>query len=356
MRKFSSYRSIDNFKNFLIKFGKSFRYEGKDEEGNDVYNDEKLPKVYMDYSEKIHGTNGAVGYDVATGEMWFQSRNKILDGVNNDNEGFARWALTRKDQFQYIFNDILNTNDPIKPDKLYLYGEWAGGGIQGKNSACYKHDKIFILFDIKYAYDNELIANKYCDVIPWDEMYENQGIYNIHELELTDGYLIVDLNNPDEFVKTMEDKIKKLEDNSYFAERMLGIEGNVGEGFVCRFIIEGMEYIFKMKGEKHCKKIARKPKIALSTEEEEKRRALAIEVCPDWRLEQIYKEVMSDGFNNKLIGELIKQTIQDVIKEEMSNIINQDYELKHIQRYIVDLTKEYAFLMRDEELGLKNGM
>lgn len=78
----------------------------------------RLEKVQMVVTEKIDGTNAAIGV-TEDREVWAQSRTKIITpGKGNDNAGFAAWV---------------SENEPDLANQLgpgLHFGEWWGKGIQ----------------------------------------------------------------------------------------------------------------------------------------------------------------------------------------------------------------------------------
>lgn len=81
-------------------------------------------------TEKIDGTNAQLYID-DDGKLWAGSRNRWLT-PDDDNHGFARWALEHKDELL-----------ALGPGRHY--GEWWGGGIERKYGLG-KDDKRLSLF------------------------------------------------------------------------------------------------------------------------------------------------------------------------------------------------------------------
>ena len=68
-------------------------------------------------TEKIDGTNAAIGIGVDEGEVWAQSRTRLIT-PDKDNFGFAGWVKAHEDTLRDILGPGLH------------FGEWWGLGIQ----------------------------------------------------------------------------------------------------------------------------------------------------------------------------------------------------------------------------------
>lgn len=110
-------------------------------------------------TEKIDGTNGLI-YIGEDGEFLVGSRSRWIT-PEMDNHGFARWAMTNKDEL-------------MKLGPGYHYGEWWGLGIQrGYNMK----DKAFSLFNTS-RWNDEAVRPKCCSVVPtlYTGMFETRAI------------------------------------------------------------------------------------------------------------------------------------------------------------------------------------
>jgi hypothetical protein len=347
--KFSAYRSIDNFKNFISGFKRHFRYKGKDGDGLPIYDpDMILPKILVTGTEKIHGTNAGIGYNLFTGEIHFQSRNNVI-AVGNDNAGFAAWAETKHDIFQGYFKFICDFAkeeiEKFRSTHLYIYGEWAGGNIQGDKSACSKHEKVFIVFDVKLRNASASEGEPeecYLDIksIMEDLSDPDEGIYPVSEHRKWVKEL--DFNDPEPFLLSVEEDLLALEKNSIFGEVVLGIPNNVGEGFVYKFVHNFTEHVFKIKGGEHAARATKIPKMSLTPAELESRKGMAFQVTPEWRLSQMFDQVFVDEAPTmRKTGDFIKAVMQDIIKEESNVIADAGYTMKDINADVVMYVKHY---------------
>jgi hypothetical protein len=97
----------------------------------------KTPRLFRDViiTEKIDGTNAAVGVG-EDGEVWAQSRKRLIEPTKNgDNAGFARWVADNAEPLASILGPGLH------------FGEWWGSGIQ-RGYGLEKGEKRFSLFNV----------------------------------------------------------------------------------------------------------------------------------------------------------------------------------------------------------------
>ena len=116
----------------------------------------------MVITEKIDGTNGQI-YIGEDGEFLVGSRTRWIT-PENDNAGFARWALENKGEL-------------LKLGVGSHFGEWWGQGIQRNYGL---KEKRFSLFNVHRWLGNPDLP-KCCSVVPL--LYT--GIFNINEIEST---------------------------------------------------------------------------------------------------------------------------------------------------------------------------
>lgn len=197
-------------------------------------------------SVKLHGTNAAIGYDVATDTMWAQSRNKVLS-ADSDNCGFFAWFQQPEIQtyFKEWFSDWVGLGKVF--ERFITYGEWCGGNIQ-KKVALSKLPKQFVSFGTRALFQNkgEWTASP-LEKAPL--LGPHEGISDVNRVP---NYLVtVDLDNiaaaQEELVRFTEE----VEAECPFAKRQ-GISG-IGEGIVWQplWSSDNTDLWFKTKGKKH---------------------------------------------------------------------------------------------------------
>lgn len=77
---------------------------------------------------KIHGTNAGIGYNNKTGELTYQSRERIIT-PQSDNAGFAMWAYSDigKIAVQNVIESAIEyfeNHYAENVETIYIYGEW----------------------------------------------------------------------------------------------------------------------------------------------------------------------------------------------------------------------------------------
>lgn len=202
--EFIKYPSIGVYGTAIKSLIVSLRYNGKDEDGNAIYdNSRTLPVVNFKGTVKCHGTNAGVCYDIVTGDIWSQARKRILT-VQNDNKGFACYVEKHKESFREIFNTIIDAyffTDGI----ISIFGEYCGQGIQ-KGVGISKLDKMFVIFGFKYTTDTEetkwfdFYIDQYNDIRTYH--IDQFGTYNIN----------IDLNDPKSSQNELVDITNKVEE------------------------------------------------------------------------------------------------------------------------------------------------
>ena len=103
---------------------------------------------------KIDGTNGGVHFE--KGEIAVWSRNRKLS-VDADNEGFCKFVLDHKEEFEVIRDYILRTFENVT--KISLFGEFTK---KGTFTVSKKYFHKFCLFDIVISYENKEEYQWYC--------------------------------------------------------------------------------------------------------------------------------------------------------------------------------------------------
>lgn len=97
---------------------------------------------------KIDGTNGGVHFDKDGISIW--SRNRKLS-VFADNEGFCKFVLDHKEEFEVIRDYILRTFENVT--RISLFGEFTK---KGTFTVSKKYFHKFCLFDILISYENKV--------------------------------------------------------------------------------------------------------------------------------------------------------------------------------------------------------
>lgn len=236
---FRKFAKIGSFSDMIYKVR---RHEARSGEKSEFM---MRPKI------KLHGTNAAVYID-KKGNIQAQSRTRFIT-PDDDNYGFAAWVENNKDCFSHLRGP------------LYIYGEWAGPGIQsGVAVSGIESRTFFIICMVKgeqgqrYAISNpEAIASSVparntLKVLPYAGDPVTIKIYDSETL--------------DNFVQTVNQDIELIDKKDPYISRVYEIDG-AGEGLVYSLYDNGLpihtkefdEIIFKAKGEKHAVKKTNKP-------------------------------------------------------------------------------------------------
>lgn len=130
----------------------------------------KIPRLSREctITEKIDGTNGLIAIG-ADGEFQVGSRSRWIT-PENDNHGFARWAMEHKDE--------LLTLGPGRH-----FGEWWGSGIQRRYGLA-NPEKRFSLFNT-FRWADDAVRPACCHVVP----ILFQGLFASNTAEIVLGQL-----------------------------------------------------------------------------------------------------------------------------------------------------------------------
>lgn len=325
MKKFTE---IGQFRQVVSGVRSHHDYKGRDENGDVIYmHDTPYPVIRFRGTVKNHGTNAGIA-KYADGHYEFQSRENKLS-LNADNAGFMN-NLSHK-PYERLFDGIEFT------DHCVIYGEWCGKGIQSK-VAITELDKMFIIFAVR-------IDDVYQDMKNYQHLkMEEHRIYNI--LQFPHYYIDIDFNYPELSQNKIVEMTLAVEDECPVG-KYFGISG-IGEGIVFEgFDSEGNRYIFKSKGVKHAGTSKVKTMRVVDDEKINKLIALADQVTPVWRLNQMLVE--SCNLNNggcidrQYLSTYIKMVVDDVIKEESDVLAEAEVTIKDLGRYISTTARNYFF-------------
>lgn len=332
--------SIEQFRSVVRDVQNKAQFVGLAEDGTAIMNRQAvLPALTFEGTVKLHGTNAAVG--VFKEQVWFQSRERIIT-PENDNAGFAMFAVGRTNMFKEIANKAVQhfgTNE--KP--VLIFGEWCGGNIQ-KGVAISQLPKMFVVFGIASVEDDGkkayLKRQDVSNCVTSDETIKS--IYDFQTFTKT-----IDFENPHESVNEIN-AITDAVENECPVGKALGVSG-IGEGVVWRCIDEGYEdsrFWFKAKGEKHSKSKV-KTLATVDVERINNLNELAAKLAHNGRLEQMAQQVF-DTLNGgqvdaKKTGEFIKAVMQDIFKEELDTISASGFTGKDLNSPVAKLCRDWMF-------------
>jgi len=332
--KLGKMSSIEQYRNVVKHLINSSQFMGMSDEGEPIY-DKLEPKPVVEFTGtiKLHGTNASVGYD-HIGNIWAQSKSNIITPLN-DNHGFAQFVHKKEE----MFHDILKAITLGENQVVYLYGEWAGIGIQ-RGVAVSELEKSFYAFALKMQTldeNNEVLRTSYLPV-DFKNDIENR-IFNIYNFPTFKAS--VDCSEPHVAQNMLVALVAEIEKECPVAKE-LGVSG-IGEGLVFVGDYKENRYTFKVKGEKH----AGKSKIKKLNKVDDAKINLVNEtvnkVLPTWRLDQFFNEVVGEDTDRKKLGDYIRAVLSDVVKEEIDVLSDAGLTVKDIGKTVSDQARNYFF-------------
>jgi len=333
--------SIAQFNQVIKDIQHDARYAGQDVNDEPIYNrNAKLPTVIFFGSVKLHGTNASICYD---GEnLWAQSKGSVLT-IESDNYGFASFVEMNK---EYLTSELKIMRDTFNLQKVCVYGEWAGKGIQ-KGVAISEINKTFFAFGIKFLrLNSEVFEWVQKPSVVLKHFSDGNRIRSIFEFDTY--YVEIDINNP----KAMQNDMIKITDGidkMCPVARDLGHIGH-GEGVVWVGWYNDNKYNFKIKGLSHANSNVKTLK-PVDEEKENAKIAFANYATPAWRLEQMYKETFGEGQGDiKRTGEFLKAVVSDVMKEELLNMSEANLEPKEVNGMISKIARTWFMEQLDREV------
>jgi hypothetical protein len=343
MKKMIKFPSIEQFRTIVANVNRHFNFIGLDENGDAIY-DQTLPKPVITFkgTVKLHGTNAGVSFN-NIGGLWAQSRENIIT-VEKDNAGFAFFVESNKEIFEQMANDIAHVYGlNLDNNSVTIYGEWCGGNIQKGVGIC-NLPKSFFIFGVKITPHTETEEELKANPAYWvnSDFLKNNDvkIYNIEDFKT---YSIdIDFNMPQLVQNDLSDLTIKVEEECPVAKEF-GFEG-IGEGIVWTAEFKDNVYRFKVKGEKHS---SSKVKTLANVNVE---KLEGIQKFVDYAVtESRFKQALENVFPNqepidvKKMGEVIRWVVNDVIKEEMDTMVENQVEPKEVNKYISSKVREMFF-------------
>lgn len=303
---FKAFPSIGSLPNYLYTFKHNWDWKGKDEEGNIVrINSETYPVLEFTGKIKLHGTNACIAK--VGDEIFYQKRSSTLDGLA-DNAGFKNKMLLNGD-YTFLFDNY----DFQK--SCYIYGEWCGIGVQN-NVACSQVEKFFCIFAV--VCDGEYVDIKNVN-------YPDKHIYNVSMI--SHWKITIDLNNPELCEELINKYVDEVEIQDPFMKQIFNVSG-IGEGIVW-YLDHKPE--FKTKGEKHKISGNKDEKIKVAIPMFDKTITFLKSVITEVRINQACTELNTNKTDCKSYGNIMKWIINDIIKEEMPTIIENQFSLDVIK-------------------------
>ncbi len=321
---FTKFQHIEQFRNIYSYLKSRAQYLGKDEDGNNKYDNTIVPPPITFYGTvKLHGTNSSVCE--RNNVRWFQSRNNIID-IGNDNAGFANFARQNKEAFDNIFNKIYSEYKQEENKRYCIFGEWFGESIQ-KGVAISQLSKRYAIFDVIIYDDNndyEFHAPKEFIKTLVDPEHD---IYNVFLFKTYE--IVVDFEKPAELLTGKLSELTLSVEQHCPAGEYFGVDG-VGEGIVWNYREDDGSVVhrFKTKGEKHSSSKVKSVKklVSLTPEEFNNITKFVDYALTENRLNQGLQEVFPDNnITQQGIGNFIGWCVGDVMREEADTICQNKF-------------------------------
>ena len=335
-----SFPDIGQFRNAIRSIKDRTRYIGKDSNGDPVYDGNKdLPIVKYVGHVKLHGTNFAIGFDPVTKEVWYQSRERICT-IDYDNSGVVLFFTRLLTEHTELIHELFASfNNGV--DKILIYGEWCGKGIQ-KNVAISSLPKMVVIFNVRVG-DNWVALDKWKDL-----KFPQYSIYNIQDYKKFE--LTIDFNHPE---LVQNDIVKLVEDVEHECPvgKAFGIEG-IGEGIVWCPVEEQYakgEFWFKTKGEKHSiSKV--KTLVPIDVEAVTCLNDFITNTVTEARCEQSITKLKEahKPLDRTSMGEFIRWIYTDIVKEEVDTAVASNIELSKIGGPVANAAKKWFFANEDK--------
>jgi hypothetical protein len=344
MKKMIKFPSIEQFRTVVSNVNRHFNFVGLDENGEAIY-DPTLPKPVITFkgTVKLHGTNAAVSYNAK--ELWAQSRENIIT-PEKDNAGFAFFVESNKEAFYELFAQVMDKTipwpDPYK-NTITIYGEWAGGNIQKGVGIC-NLPKSFFIFGVKITPHTESEEELKANPAYWvDYSYLKNNEVKIYNINDYPTYSIdIDFNMPQLVQNQLSELTIAVEEECPVA-KAFGFSG-IGEGIVWSAEFKGNVHRFKVKGEKHSSSKV-KTLAAVDVEKLNSIKDFVDYAVSESRFNQALENVFpnNEPIDVKKMGDVIRWVVNDVIKEEMDTLVENQLEPKEINKYVSSKVREMFF-------------
>lgn len=297
-------------------------------------NNEGFPTIQFMGTTKVHGTNASLMYDGK--ELRCGKRSCFLtDSREFGHFGFRQWVEENREDLtkfmKHSFDQLCEENE-----RLYVYGEWAGKGIQ-QGVAVNELEKSFFMFDACI----ELVDNS-TEWISIERVLHKEDIpptENFHSItSFGAGFIQIDFKNPAIAQNELVEITQQVEAECPVGHRF-GIKG-VGEGVVWTGYYKGQKFIFKVKGAKHS--VTKTKNLAPVDAEKAKSALDFVEyACTENRINQGIREV--DATEKKHMPDLLRWVANDIIDEEQASLEASNLKYKDVAKEIARVVRLHYF-------------
>jgi len=343
-----AFTKIPQFRSVIRNVIAQSQFLGLDADGEPILNpNAEKPTINFSGTVKLHGSCASVSFSPGTGEIWYQSRKRIIT-VESDNHGFAHFCESRKN---IIMELLRNTTDELSSDLsdigiISIFGEFCGRGIQ-KGVAISQLPPMFVIFAVKIVPAG--VASSFY-IEPKGLRSADDRIFNITDF---DTYSVnVDFNYPELAQAEFIDIVEKVEAQCPVGKK-LGVEG-IGEGVVWVGFHDGVWHVFKTKGSlhsvSHVKTVA-----AVDVEKVSSIMEFCDYSVTENRMRQAIDEIFistGEEITIKRMGDFLRWVVKDIAKEEMDVLLKNELTMKDVSRSISNKARPWFQTLLNVNAGL----
>ena len=335
--KMVKYPKTGDYYSFIKNISHRCRFDGLDENGDAIYNNDPLPTLNVNFTTKLHGSNAAIS--LQDGKIVCLSRNRVLG--KQGHFGFPELIYANEDVCIHLFEQTRGISDWKPGEIITIYGEIAGPGIQKGVSISEIPEKTWFIFAAKITNtDNPEDEGRWVKGI--DKLgVSHPRIKNIHEFKTWN--VDIDVSSPKIVQNELNALALSVGDECPVAAQM-GVQG-VGEGVVGTCFYEGERFAFKIKDGRHSKskikKMADVDPIVLKNIQE-----FVAYSCTVARMDQAIFEVgqeIDDIYDKRNTGKVVNWIKSDILSECSRELSDNKLEFKQVAKDIGDKMRGHFF-------------
>lgn len=341
------YSSIEQFRHVVSDVIHRAEYVGQDANDEPMYDPRRSkPVLTFRGTVKLHGSNLGVAFDLLSGAMAAQSKERVLT-VKDDNFGFAAWVASPEgavdlEQLRRLMLVVAADQVDQPVIACRAFGEWCGPKVNGK-TAIGQLPLRWVLFGLLVTTSDGEETWLSVERVAAEWAFQRNEVPSlIHFItDYTQYSIDIDFNDPAASLGQLERLTLEVEAECPVA-KVLGLSG-IGEGIVweCRDTKYG-QLVFKTKGAKHkgtknSGLVQIEPEVLASID------AFMDAVLTDSRLEQAYDIIRADHgeVNEEHLGLFLKWVGQDVMKEEADTLEASGLERKQVMGRVNQQAKKW---------------
>lgn len=330
-----SFPEIEQLRHAVATVRHKAEYIGQGADNEPQYDTTRTkPVLTFRGTTKLHGTNAGAAFNILTGEVYGQSKERILS-VEKDNFGFAGWLLadeTAHDRAQ--LRDAVRAAAGTVVDQQIIacrvFGEWCGPKVNAKTAIGQLAQRWVIFSALVTLADGTEKWFSSADIVAAWSGERRAGSLVQFIAEYPQWTIDIDFNDPEAILDELERLTLEVEAECPVA-KALGLSG-MGEGIVWTYHdqLHGRLW-FKTKGAKHkgtrnSRLVQIEPEVLASLD------AFTEAVVTESRLEQGFELIRATHgtVNETHIGDFLKWVGQDVLKEESDTLDASGLERKQV--------------------------